>query len=129
MKSLGLVILLLLVLTPLVKGQDKCDCTIVPFKPAPPCFDYCSSKLLATATKEELVLIVGLQWNTAGKIVKWKARNSADSLEDYKKILSEAELKKLREKIESLNNSQAAYFKYPASQRKKVRRSMTAIMN
>jgi len=110
MKIIVLTILFLLALAPTVKGQD-CDCTITPFKPEPPCYSKCRSalRLLARANMEELQRILGLEEDTAQKIVGLKGRSHAKTLRDYSVVLTDQEIATIAEKINSLSASQLTY--------------------
>ena len=93
MKKLGLSVLFLLMLVPLVRAQ-KCDCTITPFKPTPPCFDVCTLSLLARANLIDLHFAFGLKEETAKKLLAWQKGHQPTSLDDYETahVLTEAEI-------------------------------------
>lgn len=117
-----------LAMSSLVFAQEpKCDCTITPFKPSPPCLSHCCAKVLATSTREELELILGLQREEADRIVNWEGRERAKTLKDFEKILSPKEIRSLSGKINSLNESQLEYFSVSADERAKVSEPIKAI--
>jgi hypothetical protein len=121
MKKTWLLTLLLLVIVPAVKGD--CDCTIAPFKPKPPCDTQCPFLLnaLATSTNFELQLIIGLKEDVASKIVNWKGRGKAQTLNDYKGPLDDAEIKDVGKKLNSLNENRLEYFKKSEDDRAVIR--------
>jgi hypothetical protein len=129
MKSIAITVLLLATLVSSAFAQTpKCDCTIVPFKPSPPCFDYCCSKVLKNSTFEELQLILGVKEETARRIVEWKGRKDAKTLGDFKEIMSQDEIKKLSKKIQSLNRTQLTYFSKSPSERTLITVGMSELL-
>lgn len=86
--------LLLLVLASLVCSSTvaaKCDCTITPYKPDPPCFIECVSKVLASASYGELTGKYGLSDDLSRKIID--ARANADiSSGWYTRVLSPSDV-------------------------------------
>ena len=80
--------------------MPKCDCSKVPFKPDPPCFSICAGNLLALASKEQLVEILGLDAGLADRILLHAHGRSIRSLSDFEPILGadmEAVTLKIRE--------------------------------
>lgn len=51
-----------------VLGNAKCDCTIVPFKPSPPCFELCYVKYASQANASTLTEVLGLTEELAKKL-------------------------------------------------------------
>jgi hypothetical protein len=99
----------------------------VPFKPSPPCLDICCTRVLTTSTFEELELILGVQRETARRIVEWKGREKAKTLEDFEKILSSEEIKNLSGKINSLSEGQLEYFGKSPIERTEITSKMKAL--
>lgn len=110
------------------RSNSKCDCTIVPFKPSPPCFDYCCSKVLKNSTLEELQLILGVKEEIARRIVEWKGRKDAKTLADFKVIISQDEMKSISKKIQSLNQTQLTYFSKSPSERALITVGMSDLL-
>lgn len=128
MRSIAMTVILLALTGASAFAQDpKCNCTIVPFKPSPPCLDICCTKVLTTSTFEELELILGVQRETARRIVGWKERASAKTLEDFKKILSAEEINNLSGKIDSLSEGQLEYFSKSPIERMEITSKMKAL--
>ncbi len=134
MKQLGRSIFLLLISVLSLSAQDpkpdpkaattaamveECKCTIIPFKPEVPCFNYCATSLVARATLEELLVAFDLEEASARRIVAWEDRNEATSLEDYVKAhqITEAEAQGIRKRINSLDKAQLEYFRKPRWER------------
>jgi len=46
----------------------ECDCTIVPFKPTPPCFELCYIEYASKASASALIEILGLPADLAAKV-------------------------------------------------------------
>lgn len=127
MRKIELAILFILAIVGISKGQ-KCDCTIYPFKPNPPCYDKCTANILATANKDELELIVGLDGDLAKRIVKLDRTGELDSLQNYSKVLTKEDFRILSDKLESLNKLQVEYFQKPESERAKIRIELRYLM-
>jgi hypothetical protein len=128
MRSIAMTVILLALTGASAFAQDpKCNCTIVPFKPSPPCLDICCTRVLTTSTFEELELILGVQRETARRIVEWKGREKAKTLEDFEKILSSEEIKNLSGKINSLSEGQLEYFGKSPIERTEITSKMKAL--
>lgn len=128
MKFFGLAFLFLLFLSTAVDGQTKCTCYPAPFTPNPPCFNQCTSSLLANATREELRVIVGLRASIADRIVNWIGRKSARTLQAYRAILTQEEITYVKNKINSLNRSQLEYFTKSPAEKEPVRTALQNIL-
>ncbi len=131
MNKLRLTVLLLLTLSPAAYGQEQCDCTITPYKPNPPCWEKCTvQKILATATVEELQIVVGVNEKAARKIVAWDDRDDATSLKVYKEqnVLTGEQVKKLRKELKSLNKTQLSYFEKSPEERAKLQKEMELLL-
>lgn len=127
MKKIALATLFLAIIPSVLAQDPKCDCTITPFKPSPPCLDHCCTKVLSTSTTEELQLILGIQREAAKRIVDWKDREKAKRLEDFEKVLTPKEIKDVSGKINSLSESQLEYFTKSPAERIEVTRTMKAL--
>jgi hypothetical protein len=124
MKKIALATIFLAIMTSVVAQDPKCDCTITPFKPSPPCLSHCCTKVLSTSTTEELELILGVQREVAKRIVDWKDREKAKTLDDFEKVLTPKEIKELSGKINSLSEPQLEYFTKSSTERIEVTRTM-----
>jgi hypothetical protein len=120
----SILLLLLSVLTPFAGGQkpntksvagEDCKCTITPFTPEVPCFNYCTTNLLARASLEELLIAFRLKEDSARKIFAWEGKTQATSLEDYVKAekLTTYEAEAVKKRIDVLNKAQLEYFSRP----------------
>ena len=128
MRSIAMAVILLTLTGASALAQDpKCNCTIVPFKPSPPCLDFCCTRVLTTSTFEELELILGVQRETARRIVGWKERENAKALKDFEKILSVEEIDALSGKINSLSEGQLEYFSKSPTERTEISSKMKAL--
>lgn len=107
-----------------------CDCTLFPYLPDPPCSKQCTSKIvLATATLDELVLIVGVNADAARRVVDLKEGLRPSTLEPYSKVLTPAQLENLHERLHQLNEPQANYFRLPPGERTERLRRIKSLLN
>ena len=74
-------------------------------------------------------MVLGVQRETARRIVGWKERESAKTLDDFKKILSAAEIKILSAKIDSLSEGQLEYFSKSPIERIEITSKMKALFS
>src|SRR5436190_7254261 len=93
---------LLLITTCSLTLSDDCDCKIVPFKPDPPCFQTCVSKILASASYSELTGKYGLSDEISRKIVNAREKGMNTSTGWYKKILSDSDISHIHAKFNGL---------------------------
>lgn len=121
MRNIILVIILVFLSAQKVMAED-CKCIIVPFKPDPPCFKICATRLINKAAIEEMELIIGLDKDVAQRIAK-KSESPVESIDIYKQVLSEKEFQTLENKIRSLSQSQVKYLMQPVSERRAVVKS------
>jgi len=90
-----------------------CDCTIVPFKPNPPCFERCAAKILSQANFEQLTTIFGLPAPLSNKIVSLPNRTNISSLADYAMVLHWQDIFGIRKVFENLTQAQLDSFQKP----------------
>jgi len=83
-----------------------CDCTIVPFKPDPPCFQKCAGKILSEASVTQLTTIMGLDSALAQKIVAWRSGESRRLFDWYKSRLTPREVVVLETAFKNLTPEQ-----------------------
>ncbi len=81
---------------------DDCDCKIVPFKPDPPCFQTCVSKILASASYSELTGKYGLSGEISRKILNAREKGTNTSTGWYKKIMSDSDISHINAKFNGL---------------------------
>ena len=92
-------------------ASADCDCTKAPYKPDPPCSEVCIPKVLSQANEIQLVTIFKLPADVSRKIVRYPARTSATSLNDYKDlVLTSGEIKIIKTKFKSLTQEQLDKF-------------------
>jgi hypothetical protein len=90
-------------LLPAMLEGAQCDCTTYPFRPDPPCFNACCVAILNRASPETLERVVGLEPAIARKITEFKrAAVVPQSLEDYRRVLSQEEFASLERHLRSL---------------------------
>jgi hypothetical protein len=82
-----------------------CDCTITPYKPDPPCFMTCVSKILAHAPYDELTSKYGLSKDVAQKVIDAREKGTDKSTGWYTKTLNSADITHIDAKFKSLNDS------------------------
>jgi hypothetical protein len=87
------------------RGSDNpnCDCNIWPFKPDPPCYDYCVAKHLAIASLDDLKNVFGLPDVVARSISAIPPHERPHSLEGYRRIIPEAAFDNFQRAIHSLS--------------------------
>lgn len=126
MKKILLALIFLFLGTFMCQGQT-CNCLITPIQPAS-CFSSCSASIVVDASLEELLIIVGLNKETAQKIVsfnKERKNSKVQSIEEYKKVLTgNDEFNKFAENIESLSQEQINYFQTPEKVREENRKNL-----
>ncbi|HVE59839.1 MAG TPA: hypothetical protein VNB22_23705 [Pyrinomonadaceae bacterium] len=128
MKKLILSVLFLLFTASFAAAQT-CDCKIVPYNPAS-CFSPCTASLIVDSTLEELLIVIGLKKETAEKIVEYNEKNKTKktrTIEEYKAVLKDEELKELENKLQSLNEGQINYFQISVKERKDERAKLARI--
>jgi hypothetical protein len=119
MKHILLSLLLLFALGGVARAQ-KCDCTKIPFKPEPECFNTCAVGLLQRLDSWELQVVFNLSKDSAENVVHANLENSPN-FQEYGSVLSEEELSTIRKKIESLTPNQLKYLDQPLEKRKALR--------
>lgn len=95
-------------LVPMALGD--CDCTIVPFKPNPPCFEKCTAMILAQADYRQLTGVFGLAPTLSKKIVNLPERKTATSLDPYKQVLSLTEISTVETAFKNLTKKDLERF-------------------
>ncbi|MEN3368715.1 MAG: hypothetical protein V7609_858 [Verrucomicrobiota bacterium] len=90
-----LVSLVLIVLMCSSMIADNCDCTITPYKPDPPCFLTCVSKILANASYSELTGKYGLSEDISKKIIQAREKTPDTSTGWYRNILSNSDVSRV----------------------------------
>jgi len=73
----------------------ECDCTIIPFKPDPPCFKQCVGKILASASHAEMTGKYGIPDDIADRIIDVREHGGATSVDWYKKALSRSDASRI----------------------------------
>ena len=101
-------------------ATTKCNCKISPYRPDPPCYDYCMKQLIHGAKSSELVMILGLSDTLAGKIVRINSTVPINSMQDYYSRLSPPDGEKLRIAVDKANKWQLYYFSRPLEDRNKM---------
>ena len=105
MKQLMLVMSLLVTALPALSLRAaECDCTKVPFAP-PSCFKVCAGRVLAVVNKEEMILVLKIDQSIVEKIVLLEGRKNAESLDDFKKVLNEDDIKRVTRCFEALSSN------------------------
>jgi hypothetical protein len=94
-----------------------CDCTIVPFKPDPPCFDICTAKHLAVATASELETIAGIDPNISRLIAGIPENQRPTTLEGYRQFLSERQFQELKNVLSRLTGKAFEEIRQKAAER------------
>jgi uncharacterized protein YegP (UPF0339 family) len=102
-------LLLVILASTAVAQSGKCPCDNTPFKPDPPCGSECIVGLVATVGIDDLMDIIGVGEETARRITDWPYRRNAQSLKDYRIVLSDGEISELAAKINSLSKDQLRY--------------------
>lgn len=82
-------------------GNAKCDCTIYPFSPEPPCFRLCTARYLALANREDLVR-AGVSSHVAAQIEVIPLEARPRSLERYAEVLPSPSFQQLLIEVESI---------------------------
>jgi hypothetical protein len=126
-KTLLAVIVMVVVGTSQSFGQG-CNCLKVPYQPDS-CFVKCSKKLLDSANKFELVLILGLSDTVANQILAVSKKGQTKNLNDYTGQLKEADTQKLFNSIQSLTPLQTGYLNLNKSDRTILAGDMDRLMN
>jgi hypothetical protein len=85
----------------------ECDCLIFPFKPDPPCFKECASKILAQASTKELTTILGLDKPLAQKIVALRDLYGKGSFDLYETKLASREASRVESALRNMTAEQA----------------------
>src|SRR5437868_12026529 len=118
MMKFALSLMFLLSIIPAVYAQ-RCDCTITPFKPSPPCFDECTVNLLAGADLKDLRYAFGLKKDTAEKLLAWQKDHHPTSLKEYfeAEILTTEDLENLKKRVDSFSQRQLEYLARPSEER------------
>jgi hypothetical protein len=100
---LGVIAAVVVLWIPSARGADsRCDCTITPFEPDPPCADICIAKYLAIASLDDLRNIFGLPDDIAKMIAGIPSSRRPHLLEHYKRIISGPAFQVLEQRIHSL---------------------------
>jgi hypothetical protein len=86
-------------------NAQKCDCTIYPFRPDPPCFSTCMASLISNISEQDAKNILGLQTQLA-KRVAGLASKGYQNLEAYDREMSAEEFRLFENRLRSLSPSQ-----------------------
>jgi hypothetical protein len=82
----------------------KCNWTIYPSKPDPPCFNECCVRFLKNASVDELQSVLGVEREAAEKINALKTKAVVlRSLEEYGDVLSPTQFKSIERRLRSLD--------------------------
>ena len=88
--------------------HPHCDCTILPFKPDPPCFEQCVPKILSSASYSDLTTKYGLPHDIANRIINAREQGEANAPNWYAKVLDKSQRSKVdtifRQKERPLHN-------------------------
>jgi hypothetical protein len=82
--------------------KPHCDCTIIPFKPDPPCFQQCVTTITSQASYAELTGKYGVPSNIATRIINARQR---DPFGWYTKALNGSE----RSEVEAIFRTKPDY--------------------
>src|SRR5437867_1798467 len=106
---------LLLIITCSPTFADDCNCKIVPFKPDPPCFQACVSKILASASYGELTGKYGLPDDISRKIINAREKGADTSSGWYKNVLSSYDISHIDAKFKGSGKHDESSGKYDKS--------------
>ena len=93
----------------ILEGGSVCNCTKVPFKPDPPCFDKCWAALLAESTEECLRRDLNIDPRIVDGILAHRD-GKPKKLAEYETILGSYALKQLKKSLERVTQSQLDKF-------------------
>lgn len=112
------------------RAGDSCDCDSFPFMPDPPCGKQCPTRMvLATASRDELILIVGVNPGVAGQITGWRRGERPAYLEAYSRVLTQEQTRSVSEKLNSLTPPQIRYFSLSAEERERKLKEIKSILS
>ena len=106
-------------------SQNKCDCSITPYKPDS-CFKQCAGGVLKNSTELDLKLVLGLKDDVAEKILRLNisSDSSALTLDKYLSQFDQKDQKTVLGALKSLNQEQVKYLEKPVSERKIIMAQM-----
>lgn len=89
--------------SPTYAADDKCNCTLFPYKPDPPCFAQCTALLLSSNGKSNLEKYLGISSTLADKI-SGHAIASAQA-GGFLSVLTAEEKQELSQQLQNLNQA------------------------
>lgn len=105
MKQIAVFLILLIpTIGILAQTKDDCDCPHPPWSPE--CFDKCYPKILSTATREQLVTILGFDQTTADRILSMRGGERTFQLKFWNDVLTKEQLLLGSRRIKSLTKEQ-----------------------
>ena len=119
MKKIKFYLLASAVMMASLATAQKCNCSIVPYKPDS-CFYSCAGLILRNATDIDLQLVLGLDEKLAGKILKISKDSANITFKTFLTNLNGQETERLIRSINNLTKQQNEYLIKPIEDKKKI---------